>query len=75
MTVDITHDCIWILNADKHLRFLQSKHLQCILSFHAGIKERRHDTDLCVCLLVSEVTLSDAMIFRCLNSLDVNKVS
>ena len=29
MTVDITHDCIWILNADKHLRFLQSKHLQC----------------------------------------------
>ena len=30
MTVDITHDCIWILNADKHLRFLQSKHLQCM---------------------------------------------
>ena len=29
MTVDVTHDCIWILNADKHLRFLQSKHLQC----------------------------------------------
>ena len=29
MTVDITHDCIWILNADKHLRFLQSEHLQC----------------------------------------------
>ena len=30
MTVDITHDFIWILNADKHLRFLQSKHLQCM---------------------------------------------
>ena len=29
MTVDITHDCIWILNADKHLCILQSKHLQC----------------------------------------------
>ena len=29
MTVDITHDCIWILNADKHMHFLQSKHLQC----------------------------------------------
>ena len=29
MTVYITHDCIWILNADKHLRILQSKHLQC----------------------------------------------
>ena len=32
MTVDITHDCIWILNADKHLRFLQSKPLQCTLT-------------------------------------------
>ena len=29
MTVDITHDCVWILNGDKHLRILQSKHLQC----------------------------------------------
>ena len=32
MTVDITHDCIWILNADKHLCILQSKHLQCSLN-------------------------------------------
>ena len=23
-----THGCVWILNADKHLRILQSKHLQ-----------------------------------------------
>ena len=35
---DLTQDCIWILNADKYLRFLESKHLQCTLqSFHQVI--------------------------------------
>ena len=29
MTVDIPHDCIWTLNADKNQRFPQSKHLLC----------------------------------------------
>ena len=44
MTVDITHDCIWILNADKHLRFLQSKHLQCIVTHLKWIKGFRIQT-------------------------------
>ena len=37
MTVDITHDCISILNADKHLCILQSKHLHRSPNFGAGL--------------------------------------
>ena len=33
MTANITHDCIWILNVDKHMRILQSKHLQCTIPY------------------------------------------
>ena len=29
MNVEITIDCFWILNADKNLFFLQTKHLRC----------------------------------------------
>ena len=27
--VEIAKDCLWIEIADEHLRFLQTKHLQC----------------------------------------------
>ena len=43
MTVDITHDCIWILNADKHLCILQSKHLQCIEAIAPKLSEKADD--------------------------------
>ena len=29
INAEITNDCFWIWFADKHMRFLQSKHLQC----------------------------------------------
>ena len=30
MTLDVTHNCAFILNIDKYLCILQSKYLQCI---------------------------------------------
>ena len=32
--VDLTSVCFWIEIADKHLRFLQTKHLQCIIELY-----------------------------------------
>ena len=29
MNVEITESCVWMLIADKHLRTLHTKHLQC----------------------------------------------
>ena len=31
--VEIAKDCLWIEIADERLRFLQTKHLQCVKSY------------------------------------------
>ena len=33
ISAELTSVCFWIVIADQHLQFLQTKHLQCILKY------------------------------------------
>ena len=37
ISVDLASVCFWIWIADKRLRFLQTKHLQCVLGMAGAV--------------------------------------